>query len=90
MVVDAGEEAEVADLIGRLGADRREALVLTQVLGLSYQEAAEVCNCPLGSVRSRVSRARPTLLRSCTKTSVAAFVRPPLEPACPDDMGLIS
>jgi RNA polymerase sigma-70 factor (ECF subfamily) len=32
------------------------------VLGLSYQEAADVCGCPVGTVRSRVARAREDLL----------------------------
>jgi RNA polymerase sigma-70 factor (ECF subfamily) len=36
--------------------------VLTQLLGLSYQEAAEVCSCPPGTIRSRVARARADLL----------------------------
>jgi RNA polymerase sigma-70 factor (ECF subfamily) len=62
VVIDAAEEVEVADLIGRLSSDRREAFVLTQVLGLSYQEAAVVCECPLGTVRSRVARARADLV----------------------------
>ncbi|MGH9060534.1 MAG: sigma factor-like helix-turn-helix DNA-binding protein [Acidimicrobiales bacterium] len=35
--------------------------MLTQLLGLSYQEAAEVCACPIGTVRSRVARARAVL-----------------------------
>ncbi len=50
-------------LLSALPADRREALLLTQVLGLSYAEAAEVCGCPIGTVRSRVARAREDLLR---------------------------
>ena len=41
-----------------LHPDRRQAFVLTQVLGLSYEEAAEVCACPVGTIRSRVARAR--------------------------------
>ena len=36
--------------------------MLTQVLGLSYDEAAEVCGCPVGTIRSRVARAREDLL----------------------------
>ena len=60
--VDAGDEVAVTDLIGRLGPDRRAAFVLTQVLGLSYAEAARVCGCPLGTVRSRVARARADLV----------------------------
>ena len=46
----------------RLRADRREALLLTQVLGLSYDEAAQVCGCPVGTIRSRVARGRDDLL----------------------------
>jgi RNA polymerase sigma-70 factor (ECF subfamily) len=36
--------------------------VLTHVLGLSYTEAAEVCGCPVDTVRSRVARAREDLV----------------------------
>ncbi|MFV2020838.1 sigma-70 family RNA polymerase sigma factor [Micromonospora sp. LOL_023] len=49
-------------LLGGLDADRREAFVATQVLGLSYAEAAEVCDCPIGTIRSRVARARQDLV----------------------------
>ncbi len=52
----------VADLIHRLDSDRRTAFVLTQVVGLSYSEAAAVCACPVGTIRSRVARARQQLL----------------------------
>jgi RNA polymerase sigma-70 factor (ECF subfamily) len=53
---------ELRLLLDALEPDRREVLVLTQVLGLSYQEAADVCGCPVGTVRSRVARAREDLL----------------------------
>jgi RNA polymerase sigma-70 factor (ECF subfamily) len=49
-------------LIGALEPDRREAFVLTQLLGLSYAEAADVCSCPVGTIRSRVARARADLV----------------------------
>lgn len=49
-------------LVRRLDPERREAFVLTQVLGLSYAEAAAVCGCPLGTIRSRVARARNDLV----------------------------
>ncbi|MBV9843596.1 MAG: RNA polymerase sigma factor SigC [Kutzneria sp.] len=55
---------EVTVLLDGLDQERREALVLTQVLGLSYAEAAEVCGCPIGTVRSRVARAREDLVRA--------------------------
>lgn len=61
-VVDAGEAVAVADLVRRLGPERREAFVLTQVLGLSYEETARICGCPVGTVRSRVARARAELV----------------------------
>jgi RNA polymerase sigma-70 factor (ECF subfamily) len=35
--------------------------VLTQMLGCSYAEAAAVCGCPVGTIRSRVARAREDL-----------------------------
>ena len=54
--------AAVTDLLGRLERDRREAFVLTQLLGLSYADAAEVAGCPVGTIRSRVSRARADLV----------------------------
>nr|WP_244317577.1 sigma-70 family RNA polymerase sigma factor [Streptomyces bauhiniae] len=50
------------DLLDALPAERREAFLLTQVAGLPYAEAAEVSACPVGTVRSRVARARATLM----------------------------
>ena len=34
----------------------------TQILGLTYEEAASVCDCPVGTIRSRVARAREDLI----------------------------
>lgn len=59
---DVGENAVVGDLLGRLSPERREAFVLTQLLGLPYAEAAEVAGCPVGTIRSRVARARDDLV----------------------------
>jgi RNA polymerase sigma-70 factor (ECF subfamily) len=53
---------ELDDVLDRLDPDRRDAFVLTQVLGLSYAEAADVIDCPIGTVRSRVARARMDLM----------------------------
>jgi RNA polymerase sigma-70 factor (ECF subfamily) len=52
-----GESAAVGDLLARLSPDRREAFLLTQLLGLPHAEAAEVAGCPVGAIRSRVARA---------------------------------
>jgi RNA polymerase sigma-70 factor (ECF subfamily) len=56
-----GPHTPIDDIIGALEPDRREAFVLTQLLGLSYQEAAAVLDCPIGTIRSRVARARADL-----------------------------
>ena len=56
------ELTEVGILLDNLTSDRREAIVLTQVLGFSYAEAAEICQCPVGTIRSRVARAREDLV----------------------------
>jgi len=61
-VPDASGQVAVADLLRRLGPERRAAFVLTQLLGLRYAEAAAVCDCPEGTIRSRVARAREDLI----------------------------
>ena len=44
-----------------LPEDQREAIVLIGAAGFSYEEAAEICNCAVGTIKSRVSRARARL-----------------------------
>jgi RNA polymerase sigma-70 factor (ECF subfamily) len=53
---------EVTTMIASLTPEQREALLLTQLLGLPYADAAAVCGCPVGTIRSRVARARDALL----------------------------
>lgn len=53
---------EVTSVLQHLSPDRRQAFVLTQILDLSYQEAADILECPIGTVRSRVARAREDLV----------------------------
>jgi RNA polymerase sigma-70 factor (ECF subfamily) len=59
---DPAHRLGAADLLARLGEDRKTAFVLTQVLGLSYAEAAAVEDVPVGTIRSRVARARDELV----------------------------
>jgi RNA polymerase sigma-70 factor (ECF subfamily) len=61
---DPAGQIAAAELLQRLPGERREAFVLTQVLGLSYAEAAEVEGVPVGTIRSRVARARAELVES--------------------------
>lgn len=71
------EQAGQLDLLlASLGPDRRLAVVLTQVLGLTYAEAAEICGCPLGTIRSRVARAREQLLAERGTAGSPALGRP--------------
>jgi RNA polymerase sigma-70 factor (ECF subfamily) len=58
---DPAGEFALRALIERLDPDRRAAFVLTQVLGLPYAETAIACGVPIGTVRSRVARAREDL-----------------------------
>jgi len=58
---DESEAVALRALILELDPDRRLAFELTQLVGLSYAEAAEMCRCPVGTVRSRVARARSDL-----------------------------
>lgn len=60
----AHEAVLLRALVDELGPERREAFVLTQMLDLSYAEAAEVCDCPVGTIRSRVARAREDLVEA--------------------------
>jgi RNA polymerase sigma-70 factor (ECF subfamily) len=61
-VPDPAGAVAVRALLGDLEPERREAFVLTQIVGLSYAEAADVCSCPVGTIRSRVARARADLV----------------------------
>jgi RNA polymerase sigma-70 factor (ECF subfamily) len=52
---------EMQEALKRLPDQQREALILVTAEGLSYEEAAAVCGCAVGTVKSRVSRARMRL-----------------------------
>ncbi len=56
--------AEVVSLLSVLSDDRRQAFVLTQLLNLPYDETARVLDVPIGTVRSRVARAREQLVEA--------------------------
>lgn len=50
--------ADMRDALTRLPADQREALLLVATSGFSYEETAEICNVAVGTIKSRVNRAR--------------------------------
>jgi RNA polymerase sigma-70 factor (ECF subfamily) len=47
--------------LDKLPDDQREAIILVGASGMSYEEAAEICGCALGTIKSRVNRARERL-----------------------------
>ena len=56
-----------------LPANQREALVLVGAAGMSYEEAAEVAQCPIGTLKSRVNRARTKLTKMLGMTDADAI-----------------
>lgn len=58
---DALVMEDLDNAVKRLSPVRREALILVVVHGLSYEEAAAVCGCAIGTFKSRVARARAEL-----------------------------
>jgi RNA polymerase sigma-70 factor, ECF subfamily len=58
---DAVEQLAINALIDSLPHDQREAFVLTQLLGYSYAEVAAISDVPVGTIRSRIARARNDL-----------------------------
>ncbi|ODN70116.1 sigma-70 family RNA polymerase sigma factor [Methylobrevis pamukkalensis] len=74
-VVDATQDwsargREISKAIERLPAEQREIVVLIGVIGVSYLEAAEICGCAIGTVKSRLNRARARLLQEMGETTV--------------------
>ncbi len=52
---------KVAEVIARLPPDLRQAITLRELEGLSYEEIAQIMDCPIGTVRSRIFRAREAI-----------------------------
>jgi RNA polymerase sigma-70 factor (ECF subfamily) len=55
------EYGEFTKALAQLPDDQREALVLVGAAGFSYEEAANICECAVGTIKSRVNRARTRL-----------------------------
>lgn len=59
--------------LAELSEDQREALILVGAEGFSYEETAEICGCAVGTVKSRVNRARARLAELMSVTAVDDF-----------------
>ena len=58
----AAELSDTARALSCLSDEQREALILVGAGGFSYEDAARICNCAVGTVKSRVARARKSLI----------------------------
>jgi RNA polymerase sigma-70 factor, ECF subfamily len=65
------EEFRVA--LAKLPPDQREALILVGASGFSYEEAAMICDCAVGTIKSRVNRARTRLAEQLSIDSADDF-----------------
>ncbi|MBV9330388.1 MAG: sigma-70 family RNA polymerase sigma factor, partial [Alphaproteobacteria bacterium] len=78
---DQGWAAELSDTARALRVltdEQREALILVGAGGFSYEDAAEICNCAVGTVKSRVARARKALIAILDgEDTLPATDRPP-------------
>ena len=68
------ELAEVRTALAKLPPDQREALILVGADGLSYEEAAQICGCAVGTIKSRVNRARTRLAKMLLSDRAEDFV----------------
>lgn len=67
------EFEEFRTALNKLPTDQREALILVGASGFSYEEAAEICGCAVGTIKSRVNRARTRLAELMSIESVDDF-----------------
>ncbi|HEY3638831.1 MAG TPA: sigma-70 family RNA polymerase sigma factor [Rhizomicrobium sp.] len=58
----AAELSDTARALSQLSDEQREALILVGAGGFSYEDAAAICRCAVGTVKSRVARARKSLI----------------------------
>lgn len=68
LIAEPGQEGplhldDMQRALQKLPAERREALLLVGAGGFSYEEAAEICGCAIGTMKSRVARGRAALVQ---------------------------
>jgi RNA polymerase sigma-70 factor (ECF subfamily) len=67
------EFTEFREALAKLPSDQREALILVGASGFSYEEAANICGCAVGTIKSRVNRARTRLAELMSIDNVEEF-----------------
>ena len=74
---------QVMRAIDRLPTQFREMLILVVMLGESYENAARICGCAVGTVKSRVNRARNLVIAELEKGGIDVRSRLKISPGCP-------
>ena len=74
------EFAEFRVALAQLPPDQREALILVGASGFSYEEAAKICDCAVGTIKSRVNRARTRLAELMSIDGADGFRARPADP----------
>lgn len=67
------EFREFRTALSQLPDEQREALILVGASGFSYEEAADICGCAVGTIKSRVNRARNRLAKLLSVDSLDEF-----------------
>jgi RNA polymerase sigma-70 factor, ECF subfamily len=67
------EFQEFRQALAQLPSKQREALILVGASGFSYEEAADICECAVGTIKSRVNRARSRLAKLLAVDSIDEF-----------------
>jgi RNA polymerase sigma factor (sigma-70 family) len=75
---------ELFAAIHQLPRTQREVIVLIGVLGMSYKETADVCGCEIGTVKSRLNRARLKLLEDLGESSIGSSTKDVVAPVSAD------
>lgn len=73
---DPAQQIDLQRALGRLSAEHRAVIVLVGLEQLSYQEVAEVLNVPIGTVMSRLARAREQMRKLLSEHPVSASSSP--------------
>ena len=75
----AAELSDTARALSCLSDEQREALILVGAGGFSYEDAAKICNCAVGTVKSRVARARRALMGILDSEKSLSMIERPAE-----------
>jgi len=80
------EMRDFQSALSELPDEQREALVLVGGSGFSYEDAASICGCAVGTIKSRVNRARKRLNESLDPEAADQFTsQETVDQACPDE-----